>query len=346
MVGDFFPATLRNGVNVYIHDTRKFKTNTVKVFLHNKLSRETVTRFALLPMVLKRGCNGLETNKDIWRYLDGLYGARFEAGVFKLGEHHVIQFGLEVANRKYVGTPEDLLARGLDFLRRVVLEPVTTRGSGESFRIEYVEQEKEVLAREIAGIINEKSRYAVVRCIQEMCAGEPFGLHELGVAEDMPAIDGRSLYRLYSESLEANPIDVCVIGDVDRDYVLDLVDKAFGFTRRGGGEIPETVRKAAPAEPKTITERQDVSQGKLCLGYRVNASPRDDLYPLMYYDGVFGGFVHSKLFTNVREKASLAYYASSTYNPAKGLLLVTSGIDVDKKDQAFERPILTPSTKA
>ncbi|NPV71013.1 MAG: insulinase family protein [Firmicutes bacterium] len=344
MVGDFFPATLSNGVRVYIYPTSKFKTNTVKVFLHNRLGRDTVTHMALAPMVLKRGCSGLETRKEIARHLDDMYGARFDAGVFKLGEHHMMQLGLEVVNHKYVGAGEDLLARGLDFLRRVTLEPVTSGATGgaaggetgPSFKREYVEQEKDVLTREIAGIINEKSRYAVVRCVQEMCGGEPFGLHELGVAEDIPSIDGASLYGLYKESLETNPVDVCVIGDVDREYAFDLVERAFSFDRRGGGEIPGTIRKKAPGEPRFVTERQAVNQGKLCLGYRVDASPREDLYPLMFYDGVFGGFVHSKLFTNVREKASLAYYASSTYNPVKGLLLVTSGIDVDKKDQAFD----------
>ena len=48
---------------------------------------------------------------------------------------------------------------------------------------------------------------------------------------------------------------------------------------------------------------------------------------LQVFNGIFGGFPHSKLFINVREKASLAYYAASRLESHKGLLMVMSGIE-------------------
>ena len=60
-------------------------------------------------------------------------------------------------------------------------------------------------------------------------------------------------------------------------------------------------------------------------------------YPaLVMYNGILGAFPHSKLFMNVREKASLAYYCSSSLQPVKGLMLIRSGISLDKYDQALE----------
>src|SRR5690606_14795025 len=51
-------------------------------------------------------------------------------------------------------------------------------------------------------------------------------------------------------------------------------------------------------------------------------------------NGIYGGFAHSKLFLNVREKASLAYYAASRLESHKGLMMVMSGIDDKNYAQA------------
>ena len=56
----------------------------------------------------------------------------------------------------------------------------------------------------------------------------------------------------------------------------------------------------------------------------------------MVYNGVLGGGVHSKLFQNVREKASLAYYVYSRLERFKGLMAVSSGIELKNKDKALE----------
>ena len=49
---------------------------------------------------------------------------------------------------------------------------------------------------------------------------------------------------------------------------------------------------------------------------------------------MFGGFPSSKLFVNVREKNSLAYYAASRLESHKGLLIVFSGIEGENYEQA------------
>src|SRR5699024_5722324 len=43
-------------------------------------------------------------------------------------------------------------------------------------------------------------------------------------------------------------------------------------------------------------------------------------------NGILGAYPHSKLFVNVREKESLAYYAASRYEPYKGVLFAMAGI--------------------
>ena len=55
---------------------------------------------------------------------------------------------------------------------------------------------------------------------------------------------------------------------------------------------------------------------------------------MLLCNSVFGGSTLSKLFMNVREKLSLCYYASSMFDRLKGVMLVSSGIEFEKYEQA------------
>ena len=82
----------------------------------------------------------------------------------------------------------------------------------------------------------------------------------------------------------------------------------------------------------------DVTQGKLALGFRTGGiTCWEEEYPaLVLCNAIFGATPLSKLFLNVREKRSLCYYASSTLEKMKGLLLVSSGIEFAQYRQAKE----------
>lgn len=87
--------------------------------------------------------------------------------------------------------------------------------------------------------------------------------------------------------------------------------------------------------PQEIVEQQEIQQAKLHLGYRTNTTYQDETYAaLQVFNGLFGGFPNSKLFINVREKNSLAYYAASRIESHKGLLFVFSGIAPENYEKA------------
>ncbi len=78
-----------------------------------------------------------------------------------------------------------------------------------------------------------------------------------------------------------------------------------------------------------------MEQGWLVLGLRAPIGFDHPLRPaLEMYNGILGGFVHSKLFLNVRERASLAYSAWSRLVRGKGLILAMAGIDPRRRQDA------------
>ena len=81
-----------------------------------------------------------------------------------------------------------------------------------------------------------------------------------------------------------------------------------------------------------VTDVLEVTQGKLALGFRTGgiAVNHPQLPALMVCNALYGGTAHSKLFTNVREKMSLCYFASSLLDKIKGLMVVSSGVEFSK----------------
>ena len=89
--------------------------------------------------------------------------------------------------------------------------------------------------------------------------------------------------------------------------------------------------------PKEVKEVQDITQGKLNIGYRSGIVYGDkQYYSLQVFNGIFGGFPHSKLFLEVREKNSLAYYAASRLESHKGLIIVMAGIQQENYQKTVE----------
>jgi predicted Zn-dependent peptidase len=256
--------------------------------------------------------------------------------VFKRGERHLIQIGMEIANERYLSEKKSLLDEGINLFSEALFSPHLEQGG---FKASYVEAEKKNLKQKIESLQDDKIRSASQRMVEEMCKGEPYALFNHGRIEDLPQIDAQNLYTYYQEVIQTCPIDIYCVGNVSADDVVKRLERNIGDSlrqRRKTLAVPSAVHSAARKE-KTVIDRLNVKQGKLNLGCRTNVTIQDDDYPaLMMYNGIFGGFPHSKLFLNVREKASLAYYCSSRLESHKGLLIIQSGIEISNFEKAVD----------
>lgn len=319
-----------HGISLHTVTTSKFKTNTIVLKLLAPLNEKDVTYRAILPYVLQRGTQNFPTSTRLRQHLDELYGATLNVDLSKKGEHHIISFRMEVANEKFLSDSTPLLEKALKLLADILLNPVKESGA---FQEEYVTQEKRTLRQRIQSVYDDKMRYSNLRLVQEMCKNEPYALHVNGELKDIEGITSKSLYEYYQNILKHDKIDLYIVGDINPKEVEGYVESYFSV-KNSPQSIKQAIEMKEIAENEVI-EEQDVKQGKLNIGYRTNSTYRDDDYfALQVFNGVFGGFSHSKLFINVREKASLAYYAASRVESHKGLLMVMSGIEVQNYEKA------------
>lgn len=321
-----------NGVRVHVMPTKRFKTFAIAVYIGIPLKEETVTPVALTPFVLRRGTTALPETIQFRERLDELYGAGFGFDVYKRGDYQIIQFRMDIINDAFVHTSESLLKRGFQFLGDVITSPVLEDGV---FRNKYVQEEKETVRKRLEAIVNDKIRYAQERCVEEMCKDEPYRLHPLGDRAQLADIDSTSLYSQYQSWLEQACMDVYVIGDTSLEEIESCITSSFQVKRSEEKNYSQTTINVRSGEPNKVVDRLEVTQGKLNMGLRTTIAYQDNEYPAaLLYNGVLGGYPHSKLFINVREKNSLAYYASSRYDGHKGIMTIQSGVEFDLMEKA------------
>ncbi|KYD00075.1 EF-P 5-aminopentanol modification-associated protein YfmF [Heyndrickxia sporothermodurans] len=321
----------KNGYTLHIVKTNKYKTNTLVWKMKAPLTEETVTLRALLPNVLQSSTKQYPTTTALRTYLDDLYGAGFFVDLAKKGEYHIMSFSIDIANEKFLKDPTPLLQKGINFLSEVILNPNV---ENESFHPQTVEKEKRTLKQRIQSIYDDKMRYSSVRLVEEMCKDEAYAFDANGVSEKVDEITPKRLYDYYQKAINEDELHLYIIGDVDEKEV-EVFCENLQFKDRSPLKL-ENRNSVQIDKVKEIKEKQDVKQGKLNIGYRTNIQFGDeDYFALQVFNGIFGGFSHSKLFINVREKASLAYYAASRLESHKGLLMVMSGIEAKNYDQAI-----------
>ena len=93
---------IKKGIKLHTITTNKFKTNLIAVMLTTSLSKENVTKNALLPVVLRRGTKNLKTQEEINKKLEEMYGASLDCGLDKTGDNQVIKFYIESVNDSFL----------------------------------------------------------------------------------------------------------------------------------------------------------------------------------------------------------------------------------------------------
>lgn len=320
------------GLRVHIIPTDKYKTNTFVFRFKAPLNEETVTERALLPYVLQSATEKLPSVIRLRQYLEELYGSSLAVDVSKKGEDHIISIYVDIASEVYLHDAPPLFEKALSMLSDIVLHPAT---EGNGFLSSIVESEKRALLQRIEATYDDKMRYANERLIEEMCKVEPYRLSANGKKESVTSITNESLYQYYQKVLAEDEMDLYIIGDISENAV-DLVSKYFSISVRPVRERNVLLHRRNNEE-KEVVEKQELKQSKLHIGYRTFVTYKDeDYFALQLFNGLFGGFSHSKLFVNVREKNSLAYYAASRFESHKGLLFVMSGIEAKNYEKAVE----------
>ncbi len=319
------------GVYLTAVQSDKFKTGCFSLNLLRPMKKEEAAANALIPSVLLRGSETCPDIASISAKLDELYGASVGTLVRKKGEVQLVGFYCDYVQDEYVDEP--VFAPVMAFLAELLLNPRLENGA---FPEAVVDSEKLNLENAMLSRINDKRTYAASQLIRTMCAGQPYGIPRIGEPDDLKNITAKSLYAHYRDLLATSRVELFYMGSLSPEAVTKVLQAALAELPRAEVFVPVGTTPAPAARPvQEKTERLDVTQGKLSLGFFTDITAKDPRYPaLVLAATVFGGGATSKLFTNVREKMSLCYYASASFEKFKGVLSVSSGVEFSKLETA------------
>ena len=257
---------IKSGIRLHCIKTDLYKTDIACVIITTPLKRESVTKNALIPFLLRRGTNVLPNQYRINEELENIYGASFNCGIDKIGDNVVLKFYIESISNEYALRGENILEANMETLLDIVFNPLK---DGENLNEEFLEIEKQNLKKVIESKIDDKDSYAFDNCISTMYGEEGFGLYKYGYIEDIDSINIKEISEYYNWLIQKSKIDIFISGNVEEDKIKKYLIENYNIRKlrpRNENYILNnefTESKQNVENVKEITETMNVTQGKI-----------------------------------------------------------------------------------
>ncbi|MGV0030455.1 EF-P 5-aminopentanol modification-associated protein YfmF [Latilactobacillus curvatus] len=324
---------ITDGVYLNILQTNQFKTIRLTVQLIAPVTADGMTRRSLLASVLGASSQAYRDQVAIANELQAMYGAGFNMNAYRQGNLAIFSISMRIVSPRYLRDTIDLQEQAIAFIGQLLLHPDVVEGQ---FNPGIFNREKENLVRYIESVADDKQSYAAVELRKLYFKDATQQIPNYGDAADLATITPDELYAYYQSMIANDRVQMTFVGNIDEaKTVADLVQLPFAPRNV---ELPTIFyQQSLYPQVQTKTEVQTVQQGKLNMAYQMPAYfYQADYYATMVTNALFGGTPLSLLFTNVREKASLAYYASSAIDAFRGVITVQTGIESRQKDRVLE----------
>ncbi|OUU21450.1 MAG: hypothetical protein CBC13_08995 [Planctomycetia bacterium TMED53] len=329
----FVTREVGEGGFLHVRPEERRKTSHLKLTWIADLGPHNARR-CLIPACLMRGTRAYPSQRLLNRRTEQLWGLSGTTSIDRWGQRHLVSLVAEFPDEGHLPGGETVFDEAIDFVDQLIHEPHLVDGY---FSKDYVDSEILQHRRSIEGRIDNKSGWAYQRCLEEACFDEPWRYHQLGTIEDLDGVEPASLTALWKELKSHQPLHVHFSGNMPSGRVFESLQKLFRDNCATKDSLAGVQGIRAAAEPRQVTEFAKVQQANLVMSYRTMISNDHPLYePLMVANGILGGFPHSRLFTQVREKESLCYSIHSQVDSNIGMMFITAGVDHDSVGKATD----------
>ena len=296
--------------NLHLINTDKFKTVTVEVDFRNKLENDTTIR-NLLKMVLLDSNKNFKTERELVKETENLYDLKLVSSNNRIGTNTNMTFKIRFLEESY--TEKSMNEESILLLFDIIFNPNITN---DSFDEKIVNKCKEKLKKSIISIKDNKLKYALLKLF-ETTKDMPYSRNGYGDILELEKIDGKILYDYYKKMLKNDMVDVFVVGNIDNDKIKELFREKFKietFKKTNNGILVNELDKRKRINKVQVFDEVNQTQlTYLCSLHNLTDFERS--YVIKVYNEILGGGSNSLLFSNVREKNSLAYYINSAdYN--------------------------------
>lgn len=321
------------GYTLHLVPTKKFKTTTISLRLQNSLKKETTTLRTLLTFVMVAATRKYPSSKDLARYLEENYGSRLSANISTKGKSQIINIHMSFVNDHFLLNQEHLLQKQVCLLHDIFFDPLI---ENQSFQNDIVQLKKKELKERLQVNRDDKFSYSLDKLFEYMGEKDTLGISSTGYEDEIDSFSAHDIYKYFLDVIENDNKHIYVVGDID-ESIVPIFEKNLEFPIHQNTFESSYLFCSNRNDVLEIIEKQDVSQSKLNLGYTIPCDFKSSShYAMTVFNALFGGFSQSCLFQVVREKNSLCYYISSSYDAFNGIMIVNAGIEANDYSKTIQ----------
>lgn len=321
---------IAEGIHFSTINNPNLKTNSIVINLICPLSEKTASLNAVSSYFISDSSREYPSLAELSSRLEELYGARIKGTVCGSGDNQFITMICSCINDRFAFDNEKVTQELANVFLGCVLDPHIEENGFYSSDFALKKQE---LIDDIDAAINEKRSYALSQAAKIIYKGEPAEVRVKGDRRSAENVTSNSAYAQYKNMLKTAQIEAFFVGGGNAEEIQELVaSKLSTLERNYNGDCHSEI-SSLKASPEIYTEELDVAQCKMVLAFK---SDNADYFAAKLMNAIFGGTAFSKLFLNVREKLSLCYYCSSSFNSLKNVITVDSGVEEANIEKARE----------
>lgn len=314
---------ITKGVRLHFIQSEKFKTNKIRVRFSAPMSKETVAGRVLTASMLETVNAVYPTSQAFRERLANLYGADYSTSLSRRGLVHYLDINLSFVRDKFLSRKNVLTDAMLDFLKASLFSPLVSQ---DAFDESAFEIEKKNILNDLEAEIENHFYHAHRELDKLFYEEEDMQMPRVGTIELIQKETAASSFAAFQQMLQENQIDFFFIGDFNEVAVREKI-QSFNFAPRQQ-ELQLVYKQEYSNVLREGLEQKDVHQSIIELGYHFPIQYGESEHlPLVVLNALLGGFAHSKLFVNLREKEGLAYTISSNFDIFSGMMRIYAGID-------------------
>ena len=318
------------GISAHFVQSKKFKTNKITIRFTASLSLETVAGRMLSASMLETANKAYPTSQAFRKYLASLYGADISTSAYRRGQAHILDLTFTYVRDDFLSKKNVLTSRILELVRQTLFAPLVQDGAFEPALFEI---ERKQLLASLATDMDDSFYFAHKELDSLFFHDERLQLRYSDLRNSISNESPESSYTCFQDALKNDRIDFFFLGDFNEVEITESL-KSLPFTVRENGVTIQYHQSYSNVLQEGMVQR-NVGQSILEMGYHSPVKYGDDQHlPMLVMNGLLGEFAHSKLFTNVRENAGIAYTVSSQLDLFSGLLRMYAGIDRGNRNHA------------
>lgn len=158
----------------------------------------------------------------------------------------------------------------------------------------------------------------------------PLGRPIIGTKDSINSFNRQNFVNYFSNKYVSSNTYIIIAGEVDNN-MLDKVESSFNNARQA--ETPKKLNiKIEQDAPKVNIRNKKTDQTHLMLGFHIPDIHAQDRYIATIASTILGGYMSSRLFTEIREKRGLSYYirADSHHFDDTGVCNINTGVQNTK----------------